>query len=243
VKFRRAAPLALAVPEHVALALPEHVFVAAAALRPIEPVAGLRVTARGRPGDVLTGHTEPESARGIWPDPVWRVGSLAGARRIPTYDSERSGVASSLVGFEAATLIAVEPSWRRFGPRGQAIESIFRATLALSPAQIRAARTLGVQPLPTRSRDPHAPLAWQLGRTLNDRLVEKAEREDPESGGWEMYGGGCVLIWEWDDPGWRSAEWATISAALSVLEGEEDAASGAVLEQWRSLVNRQPLPA
>jgi hypothetical protein len=52
-----------------------------------------------------------------------------------------------------------------------------------------------------------------------------------------MYGGGCVFVWEFDDPGWIRAMRITEAAAHAMIAGTEDEPEGReTLARWRVLV-------
>jgi hypothetical protein len=212
-------------------------YITPSAIDPDVPAPGLRVFGRGRFEDHILGGATPGEASGIWPEPIWRVEDMDGAKRcsgdhIPTQHR---------VTFTAGTIVALEPSWRWFGPSGRLIEEVAQATLALSPAALRAASALRVPDEWIRHPDDDDPLhhlSENVQGAIAIGLRTKAADEDPEAGREVMYGGGCAYIWQHTDPGWVAAELVTNAAMRAILLGDRlnsEERQGR-MAPWQSLV-------
>lgn len=215
----------------------EAAFITAESISPAAPEARLRVTADGRSLGSILGGSTPDESSGIWPEPVWRVEDLVGAQRCAG-----DAVSQHRVTFTAGTIAEREPSWRWFGPRGQLIERIALATLAMSPAALRAADPLRTPPQAWLSHPPREDPLRNLSECVQSgifwELRQKAEREDPAAGDEVMYGGGCAFVWEHTHPGWVAAELITNAAMRAILLADRIDRSELEqrLEPWRVLV-------
>jgi hypothetical protein len=190
----------------------------------------------------FSGGSTPDEAFGIWPDPVWRVEDLEDVERRPGEAQTHRRVR-----FKSGTIVALEPSWRWFGPQGRQIEEIALVTLALSPATLRAAAALE-GPRPTGLADPphdgsSGHLVDAIRQGIFRALTEKARIEDPQAGAEHPLAGGCHHVWELVHPGWVAAELITAAAMQATLDDRfSDEEREAQIAPWRNLVGtRAPI--